>query len=143
MLIEKGTPEKKKPTRGDVIIIEDNPSICILLKKYCVNMGCFRNIIIAQDGFTGSNKLRNQKFALIIMDMQLPRKSGLEILREMDDKSLNSKDSILIASGELDKMMLEKAMAVGVKFFLTKPFAEAEFQEKVLKLLVPVKKAGK
>jgi DNA-binding NtrC family response regulator len=42
-------PDKKKQLRGDVLIIDDDASICEILKGYCENMGCFRNILIAQD----------------------------------------------------------------------------------------------
>jgi response regulator of citrate/malate metabolism len=56
-------------------------------------------------------------------------------LREMDDKSLNSKNNILVVSGALDKTAVEKIIATGVKSFLPKPFTEADFQEKILKIL--------
>jgi response regulator of citrate/malate metabolism len=127
--------EKKKQLLGDVLIIDDDPSICDILEQYCINLGCYRNIIIANDGSLASTKLRNQKFALILVDMQLPRKSGLDIIRELDDKSINSKNSIIIVSGTLEKTTLEKAVGLGVKMFLQKPFDEATFQEKVLKVI--------
>jgi two-component system chemotaxis response regulator CheY len=128
-------PDKKKQLRGDVLIIDDDASICEILKGYCENMGCFRNILIAQDGSIASSKLRNQKFALILLDLKMPKKGGLDLLREMDDKSLNSKNNILVVSGALDKTAVEKIIATGVKSFLPKPFTEADFQEKILKIL--------
>lgn len=127
--------EKKKQLRGDVLIIDDDPGICDILEQYCINLGCYRNILIANDGSIASTKLRNQKFALILVDMQLPRKSGLDIIRELDEKSLNQKSSIIVVSGTLEKTTLEKVIALGVKNFLQKPFDEATFQEKVLKLI--------
>ncbi|MGZ3787010.1 MAG: response regulator [Bacteriovorax sp.] len=127
--------EKKRQPIGDVLIVDDDPAICEILKTYCENLGCFRNILTANEGSNASNKLRNQKFALIILDMQLPKKSGLDLIRELDDKSINQRSSILIASGILDKSVVEKVIALGIKFFLPKPFDEAGFQEKVLKLL--------
>lgn len=135
LMSEKPIVEKKKQLIGDVLIVDDDVSICEVLKQYCENLGCFRNIILAHDGSLASTKLRNQKFALIFIDIKLPKKSGLDVIREIDDKSLNQKKSIVIISGSLDKTMLEKAVALGVKFFIPKPFDEAIFQEKVLKLL--------
>ncbi len=98
-------------------------------------MGCFRNIIIANDGAIASNKLRNQKFSLILIDLKMPKKSGLDLMREFDDKSLNRKASVMVVSGTLDKTMLEKSIALGIKNFLPKPFDEAGFQDRALKLL--------
>lgn len=98
-------------------------------------MGCFRNIVFAHDGMLASNKLRNQKFALILLDLKMPKKGGVDILREMDDKSLNSKNSIMIVSGVFDKTVVEKLIATGAKSFLQTPFSEVYFQGKILKLL--------
>jgi len=37
-------------------------------------MGCFKNIVLANDGITATQKLRNQKFSLILLDMNMPKK---------------------------------------------------------------------
>lgn len=131
------TPPKTKNLIGDVLIVDDDKDICEIMKQYCTNLGCFRNIILANDGAIASNKLRNQKFALILVDLKMPKKSGLDLMREFDDKSLNKKSSVMVVSGTLDKTMLEKSIALGIKNFLPKPFDEAIFQEKVLKMLGP------
>ncbi len=120
---------------GDVLIVDDDPAVCEILKQYCINLGCFRHIVIAHDGALASNKLRNQKFKIIFLDMKMPKKAGLDVLREFDDRSLNLRTSVLIVSGEIDRTILEKTVVLGVKNFLTKPFNEADFQEKVLKML--------
>lgn len=126
---------KPKPPIGDVLIVDDDKDVCEILKQYCFNMGCFRNIIFAHDGALASIKLRNQKFSLILIDLKMPKKSGLDLMREFDDKSLNKKANVMVVSGTLDKTMLEKSIALGIKNFLPKPFDEANFQERVLKLL--------
>lgn len=126
---------EKKASQGDVLIIEDDPAITEILEVYCKNMGCFRNILKAADGSMASSKMRNQKFSVILLDIKLPKKGGLDLVRELDDKSLNTRMNILVVSGTLDKTVLEKMVAMGVKNFLPKPFTEASFQERVLKLL--------
>jgi two-component system chemotaxis response regulator CheY len=126
---------KTKPLIGDVLIVDDEKDICEIMKQYCENLGCFRHIIFAHDGAMASNKMRNQKFALILIDLKMPKKSGLDLMREFDDKSINKKSSVMVVSGTLDKTMLEKSIALGIKNFLPKPFDEAAFQEKVLKLI--------
>lgn len=140
----KTVTPKTKTLVGDVLIADDDKEIGDVIKQYCENLGCFRHIIFANDGAIASNKLRNQKFALILVDLKMPKKSGLDLLREFDDNSLNKKSCVMIVSGTLDKTMLEKSVALGIKHFLPKPFDEAIFQEKVLKLLstsavIPVK----
>lgn len=129
--------ETKKSAQliGDVLIVDDDQKICEVIKQYCINLGCFRNIVIANDGALASNKLRNQRFKVIFLDMKMPKKAGLDVIREFDDKTLNQKSSILVVSGEMDKTMLEKTLGLGVKNFLMKPFTEEEFQDRVLKMI--------
>lgn len=127
--------KKEKQTIGDVLISDDDPNVCEILKQYCINLGCFRHIVIAHDGALATNKLRNQKFKVIFLDIKMPKKAGLDVIREFDDKSLNQKSSILVVSGNVDRTILEKVVSLGVKNFLMKPFTEEEFQERVLKMI--------
>lgn len=127
--------EIKKQLVGDVLIVDSDVALCEVIKQHCKNLGCFRNILFAHDGSAASTKMRNQKFALILIELKLPKKSGIDLIREMDEKSLNQKSGVAVVSDALDKTMFEKLVALGVKSFLPKPFTEATFQEKILKLL--------
>ncbi len=129
------TIENKKITVGDVLIADDDTAICEILEDYCKKMDCFRNIIVVNDGSMASTKMRNQKFCLILVDLKMPKKGGIDIIRELDGKSVNRKNRIIVVSGTLDKTMTEKIMVLGVSNFLPKPFDEASFKEKVLKVL--------
>lgn len=124
-----------KKIQRDVLICDDDKEICEILQEYCLNMGCFRNIILSHDGITATMKLRNQKFSLILLDVNMPKKTGVDLISEFAVGSLNGKDSILIVSGTLDKELIEKIIKSGVKNFMVKPFTETQFQEKVLKVL--------
>lgn len=119
----------------DCLIIDDDKGVCEVLKAYCENLGVFRNIIIARDGVTGTNKLHNQKFGLILLDINMPKKSGLDVLNEFDGDHKNDFDSVVVVSGELDKTKLTAILSRGVKNFMIKPFTEAQFQEKALPIL--------
>lgn len=127
-----------KKIQRDVLICDDEKSICEILKIYCENMGCFKNIVMAHDGITATQKLRNQKFALICLDISMPKKNGYDLIGDVE-ASINSKDNVLIVSGTLEKDLIAKIIANGVKNFMVKPFDEKQFQEKVLKILSTTK----
>jgi len=128
------TMEDNKSQR-DVLIVDDDKDICEILKEYCISMGCFRHIILAHDGFMATQKLRNQKFGLILLDINMPKKTGFSLLDEFDNNSVNQKEHILIVSGTLEKDLLAKIIGRGVKTFLVKPFDEPTFQDRVLKII--------
>ncbi len=125
-----------KPVQRDVLIVDDDKNICEILKEYVIHMGCFKNIVMAHDGMLATQKLRNQKFALVLLDINMPKKTGLDLLAEFTDKnSLNKTHSVVIVSGTLDKDAIADILKAGIKTFLVKPFDEAAFQDRVLKIL--------
>jgi response regulator of citrate/malate metabolism len=128
-----------KRMQRDVLICDDDKNICEILKVYCEHMGCFKTIVFAHDGITATQKLRNQKFALVCLDINMPKKNGYDLLGDIEVGGINTKDSILIVSGTLEKDLIAKIIASGVKHFMVKPFDEQNFQDKVLKILNTVK----
>ncbi len=123
--------------KKSLLIVDDEKNICKVLKDYADHMGCFNPIVFAQDGAIAGSKLKNQKFDLILLDMNLPKRSGSELIKEIfeDKRSLNKIENILIVSGTLDKALITNLLSMGCKNFLTKPFTEADFQEKILKMI--------
>ena len=124
-----------KRMQRDVLICDDDKNICDILKVYCENMGCFKNIVTAHDGITATQKLRNQKFALVLLDINMPKKSGYDLIGDVEVGGINTKESILVVSGTLEKDLIAKIIGSGVKNFMVKPFDEQNFQDKVLKIL--------
>ncbi len=131
------TLDKRIPR--DVLIVDDDKNICEILKIYCENMGCFRNIIMAHDGIMATQKLANQKFSIIFLDITMPKKTGVDLISDIAVSEVNSIDSILIVSGTLEKDIIANIIQNGVKNFMVKPFDEKNFQEKVLKILGNIK----
>lgn len=127
--------EPKKPLRHDVLIIDDDPNIREILKTFCENLGVFKSIIVASDGSDASKKLTNQMFTLILMDINMPKKTGLHLVNEFDNVNLNAIEDVVIVTGEMDKKKLSHIMDAGVKYFLIKPFDEPTFQDRALKVL--------
>ena len=121
---------------GDVLIVDDDSGVIEVLELYCENLGCFRNIITARDGSEASKKLANQAFSLILLDINMPRKSGVDIIKELENiDHPNDLKNVVIVSGELSKLVLTDTIKRGVKNFLVKPFDESQFNDKVSAIL--------
>jgi response regulator of citrate/malate metabolism len=119
----------------DVLIVDDDDSVLEVLEMYCADLDIFRNIIKAKNGSEATSKLENQSFALILMDVNMPKKSGIDIIKEFKRYKLNSLSSLLVVSGEIDKNVIRSATSVGVKNFLVKPFDEDKFRARVMPIL--------
>ena len=50
-----------------VLIVDDEPDVCEVLKRYLSKMGIFKQIVCAGTGVEGLNKIQNQEFDLVIV----------------------------------------------------------------------------
>jgi len=120
----------------DVLIVDDDEDICEILGEYVKSMGMFRNIVSATDGSVAIDKLRNQQFSLILLDLNLPRKNGLEVLEYIGGEKGHSLDSVIMISGEFDENKIKKAVEFGGRCFLAKPFSQELVVDKIKKHVV-------
>jgi response regulator of citrate/malate metabolism len=120
-----------------VLIIEDDAKMCEILNNYCVAMEKFSSIVTTTDGHAACAKLDNLKFDIILLDINIPRLSGIEVLSTIvnNKRPINKAGNCIIISGVLEKENIEKIVKLGCRNFLVKPFNEASFKDKVLSLL--------
>jgi response regulator of citrate/malate metabolism len=122
--------------KKDVLIVDDDKDICEIFKIYCENMKCFNKIIVVFNGADAIHKLQNHKFGLIVLDMNMPKKSGLEVIQgELTGPSLNKKENVLVLSGNLDPKTVSALIQNGLINFLSKPVEEDDFAAKVKKMV--------
>ncbi len=121
-----------KKVYGDVLIVDDDKDICEVVHSYLKSMECFRNIIIANDGVTANMKLGLQRFCLILLDLNLPKRTGEEIISFIDEKKdFNATDDVVIMSGTVNERKFENVRRFGVTKFILKPFTKDSFISKV------------
>jgi DNA-binding response OmpR family regulator len=110
-----------------VLIVEDDPDIVDLLKIHLNDMGC--SITTAHEGNQGLDLVLSEEYDLVILDLMLPGKDGMEICRQMRMHQINTPVMILTAkSEEIDKVL---GLEMGADDYLTKPFSVREFIARV------------
>ena len=124
--------------RRDILIVEDELDFAEILKTYCEELKIFRNIVIAQDGSIGLNKLNNQDFLLGIFDLNLPKKNGIQLLHHLKSSTTQKVENALVISGEIAPQNVEYAYDLGVRQFLVKPFSKEQFYEKIINVLLRI-----
>lgn len=124
-----------KSGKYDVLMVDDDLELCDVMKFYMGRIETIRSIMIVHDGMSATQKLRNQKFDLILLDMKLPKKNGYDVLEEFKDNQFNTISKVIATSGTLDMDILTIATYHGVRVFLIKPFSEDLFREKVGSIL--------
>lgn len=108
-------------------MIEDDLHIKELLEIHLKDLDC--ELTMAMDGAVGYTLALKESFDLIILDIMLPNKDGLEICRDLRARQINSPILMLTArSEEIDKIM---GLENGADDYLTKPFSVREFVARV------------
>lgn len=120
-----------------ILIIEDEEILITMLAEAFRRLG--HEVIISSDGEDGLSKIKANKPDLVLLDIIMPKLSGMEVLEKVhDDKSL--KDiPIIIISNSGQPVEIEKAQSLGVRDYLVKTeFDPKEVVEKANRALKEV-----
>lgn len=101
-----------------ILIIEDKESMARMLKETLEASGY--HTIISGDGQDGIKRFRQEKVDLVLTDLKLPKKDGLEVLSAVKEDNPLIPVIIMTAYGTID--IAVKAIKDGAFDFLTKPF---------------------
>ncbi|MFZ1344881.1 response regulator [Thiothrix eikelboomii] len=114
-----------------VLIVEDEPKIAELLKKYLENAG-YKTHWIA-DGNTASTWLLNNPVELVLLDLMLPGKDGLDICKELRQRAPQPPIIMLTARAEeIDRLL---GLELGADDYICKPFSPREVIARVKAVL--------
>lgn len=105
-----------------ILFIEDEVKITDALQELCKiqNIDCD----VANDGEEGLLFALNPIYDVIVLDIMLPMKSGLEILKEVRDRDITTPVLMLTAKGTVDDKV--KGLDLGADDYLIKPFSAKE-----------------
>jgi len=104
-----------------ILVVDDDDGIKFLIKKY-LNENNFL-VTTAEDAEDALEKIKIIKFDLIILDIMMPGKSGLEFLKE-NKKKLDTPVILLTAKGEANERV--EGLEIGADDYLPKPFEPKE-----------------
>jgi DNA-binding response OmpR family regulator len=112
------------------LIIEDEKKVSRFLKLGLE--GENHHVDTAYDGETGEKLALAGKYDIIVLDLMLPRKSGIEVLKSLRKNGIPTPVLILTAKGNLEDKV--EGLDDGADDYLVKPFAFAEFMARVRSL---------
>lgn len=114
-----------------ILVVEDEKKVASFVKKgleeesYAVD--------VSYDGEEGGYLAETNPYDLIVLDIMLPQKSGLAILRELRDKGINTPILLLTARGSVEDKVT--GLNAGADDYLAKPFVFSELLARIRSLL--------
>jgi DNA-binding NtrC family response regulator len=103
--------------KGRILVVEDDETFRSFVQTILEDEGY--EVITAEDGLKGLRLLRNESFDLVVTDLKMPGKTGLELFRETRTDTSPPLFIFLTAFGRVDEAV--SAMKDGAVDFLTKP----------------------
>jgi two-component system alkaline phosphatase synthesis response regulator PhoP len=116
--------------RNKILLVEDEPKVCELIKAYLVKDG--DDVVIAGDGKTGIELAQSYKPDLILLDLNLPELDGLEVCRTVRKQSNVPIIMLTARDEEVDKVV---GLEIGADDYVTKPFSPRELAARVSAVL--------
>ena len=117
-IINKTVKDKKM---YNVLIADDNLQIVSILKEYCKKNNF--NVTLAHDGEETLEKIRNNKFDIVLLDIMMLKKNGFDVCKEVRTFS-NVPIIMITARGEdFERIM---GLETGADDYIVKPFSPGE-----------------
>jgi two-component system response regulator PilR (NtrC family) len=107
---------------GKLLVIDDDLSLRELLEMIFRTAG--HTITLAEDGDTGLEKALNDDFDLIISDIRMPGKNGIEVLKAL--RNAGKQTNLILISAYASAETAVEAMREGAHDFIPKPFKPAD-----------------
>ena len=118
-----------------ILVVDDDEGIRTLVKKYLNENKYLVNT--AKDAESAFKKIKIIKFDLIILDIMMPGKSGLEFIKE-NKKDLNTPVILLTAKGQAYERV--EGLEIGADDYLSKPFEPKELLLRIKNIINKTKK---
>lgn len=103
----------------NILIIDDDEFV----RKTLRNLLIYRDyaVDVAEDGSIGIEKAKSDCYDIVLLDINLPDKNGLDVLKDI--KSAKLKASVIVITGDASPELEEKARGLGAANYLSKPIA--------------------
>ena len=123
------------PPETRILVIDDMPSIRDMVRSQLRTMG-FKNILDAADGEEAlkaliQNKSAGTQIQLVISDWNMPKISGMDLLKQLRAKEEWVDLPFVLLTSESERDQVTEAVLAGVSQYIVKPFSAKIFEDKL------------
>jgi|SRR6056297_1661753 len=121
--------EEKMPK---ILVVDDAAFMRMNLKNILTNEG-FGEVVEAENGEMAIQKYKNEQPDLVTLDITMPEMDGIEALEKIKENDPDA--TVIMCSAMGQQSMVIKAIELGAKDFIVKPFDKGKIKEAVSKVL--------
>ncbi len=116
-----------------ILLADDEEALRELLREQLSAQGY--TIDEAKDGVEAIEKLQQNSYQLAILDINMPRKNGLDVLRHIREQNLPMR--VIMLTGRVGFSVGSESMMLGADEYITKPF-DLDYLEMAIKKVLTV-----
>ena len=116
-----------------ILVVDDFATMRKIVGNLLRQLG-FKNIEEADDGTTALEKLKNEKIDFIVSDWNMPKMSGLELLKSVKGDADLKDIPFMLVTAEALKENIIAAIQAGANEYIVKPFNAITLEEKIKKI---------
>ena len=114
-----------------VLVVDDEPDILLLHRLTLESAG--HRVVLAADGVTALERMSDQQFDAVVLDVRMPVLDGWQVLERM--ATYESPPPVLVVSAHLGADDVVKAQRLGAADWINKPFDQEDFLRRVANLV--------
>lgn len=102
-----------------VLIVDDSETVRTQVGRALADAGF--DVVEAGDGMEGLERAQEGEFALILLDINMPRMNGLELLDRLREQAGTKDVPVLVLTTEVQESMIARAKKAGAAGWIVKP----------------------
>lgn len=114
----RGGGESEPSAKPRILVVDDEESIRTVLQRYLAGKGY--EVETADDGDTALKTARSFKPMLVLLDVAMPRLSGIDTLGKLMDQDPDI--GVIMVTGNIDEQKAKKCLELGASDYILKPF---------------------
>lgn len=114
-----------------ILVVEDSPEMCAQVRQALARERY--DVDAAEDGEVALDKLFANPYNLILLDIMLPKRDGLAVLKDIRSAGIDTPVLLLTARGDIEDRVT--GLDLGADDYLAKPFSMAELMARTRALL--------
>ncbi len=126
--------QRESDERRLVMIVDDSVTVRKVTSRLLERQGY--DVVTAKDGVDAIEQLENIKPDLMLLDIEMPRMDGFEVLNLVRHHDMHQYMPIIMITSRTGEKHRERAFSLGVSQYMGKPFQEEELLENIDALLV-------
>jgi CheY-like chemotaxis protein len=132
-MMMNGRDDQKAQTGKRILVVDDEKDIVKVLKIRLQGAGY--EVLTAYDGASGVLMAHKQKPDLIVLDIRMPAGDGFTVAERLKQAKNTHFIPIIFLTGSPEKKSEERAMGLGARFFVKKPYDPEELLDAIWRAL--------